>query len=129
MLLSIADGVDDVIQFITVLVIFVFVLGITMFVTKWVGKYQKMQNSGKNIDVLESVRISPSAYVEILRVGKKYIAVAVAKENVTYLCDVSEDELVFAEDGSVSALSFDSILSKVRGAIPTDKPDGKDEDI
>ena len=86
MLLAIS-GMDSVIQLITVLLIFVLVLAITLFVTRWIGKYQKMQNVGDNVQVLESMRISPSVCVEILKIGRKYVAVAVAKESVSFLLD------------------------------------------
>ena len=129
MLITLSSGMDGILQFITVLLIFVIVLAVTYFVTRWVGNYQKMQNSGNNIQIVESVRISPSAYVEILRVGKKYIAVAVSKENVTYLTDLSEDEITLREDSGVSTLDFGSILEKVKlgqnGSAPSN---GKQED-
>ncbi len=129
MLITLSSGMDGVLQFITVLLIFVIVLAVTYFVTRWVGNYQKMQNSGNNIQIVESVRISPTAYVEILRVGKKYIAVAVSKENVTYLTDLSEDEITLRVDGSVGALDFGSILEKVKIGQNNSAPsNGKQED-
>jgi len=114
MLAANSSGSSGIIQFITVLLIFVIVLGVTYFVTRWLGNYQKMQNTGRNVEVIESVRISPSAYVEILRVGKKYIAVAVSKDSVSMLTEISPEDIAEGSSESVSALDFGSILDKVR---------------
>ncbi len=127
--ITLSSGMDGVLQFITVLLIFVIVLAVTYFVTRWVGNYQKMQNSGNNVQIVESVRISPSAFVEILRVGNKYIAVAVSKENVTFLTELSGEELILHDDGSASALDFGSILDKVKKSNNIPAPsNGNQED-
>lgn len=102
------------IQFVTVLLIFVMVLVITMLVTRWIGKFQKMQNTGENVQVLESVRISPSACVEILKIGKKYVAVAVAKDGVTMLCELDETELDEKKYVQSNSDGFANILDTVK---------------
>lgn len=114
MLLTISDGADSVIQFITVLLIFVMVLVITMLVTRWIGKFQKMQNIGENVQVLESVRISPSACVEILKIGNKYIAVALSKDSVTMLCELDEAEISKENGNLANNDAFAGIFDRVK---------------
>ena len=70
-LLTVGDTIDGVAQFFTVIVIFILVLAVTLGVTRWIGKYQSRISTGNNIEVLESVRISPQSCAEILRIGKK----------------------------------------------------------
>lgn len=127
MLLSLSGGVDSIVQFLTVLVIFVLVLAVTFFVTRWLGQYQKMQNIGANVEVIEATRISPAAQVEILRVGQRYIAVAVTKENVTYLCDVPDEDIVI-RDSKAGYGSFSSILSKAKQNISDKTEKNMDDD-
>ncbi len=131
MLLAKSNGVDPFAQFMTVLLIFVLVLAITFFVTRWIGKFQKTQTTGATIEVVEATKISASAFAEIIRVGNKYIAVAVSKENVTFLCDVPEEDISFAKDGDISAVGFSNVLEMVKNNLPVKhdqhKSDGKDE--
>ena len=118
---------DGIIQFFTVLAIFVLVLVITLFVTKWIGQYQKIQSIGTNVQVVETCKISPSTYVEILKLGKKYIAVAVSKENTTYLCELDESDIDI-NSGSGSAMDFSGIFDKVKTNFTSRTPDDiKDE--
>ena len=120
-LLTVGDTIDGVAQFFTVIVIFILVLAVTLGVTRWIGKYQSRISTGKNIEVLESVRISPQSYAEILRIGKKYVAVAVCKEKVTLLCELDKEELDFSK--KEEQVSFAGILSQIVKTDSTIKTD------
>ncbi len=109
-------------QFITVLFIFVIVLAVTYAVTRWIGGFQKSQSRSGNIEVIESARIAPGVFLEIVRVGQKYVALSVSKDASSYICDVPEEDIRINTDGTSSALNFDGILNKMR-----DKIDGKED--
>ena len=128
MLISIADKADSVVQFLTVLLIFAVVLIVTFLVTKWLGNYQKQQGMGANIEIVDSARISPNAYVEILHIGTKYVAVAVSKENVSFLCELSEDEITMKEDRNMGAVDFKSIFAKAKVDMLEKKEQHEDSD-
>lgn len=106
-------GYDSFLDLITVLLIFVFVIAITLFTTKYVANYQKVQNAGKNIEVLETYRISQAKYIQIVRIGKKNVAIAVSKDTVTLLTTLEEDDISFLEvDGE--GKSFKEILASLK---------------
>ena len=54
-------------QLIGVLIIFVFVLIITYFTTKWVGGFQKIQMSKGNLMVLETIRIANGKFLQLVK--------------------------------------------------------------
>ena len=58
---------ESYLQFVAILIIFVLVLGLTYYVTKWLAGYQKEKGSGKNIEVLETGRIS--SYTSVFRMS------------------------------------------------------------
>ena len=105
-----AARTNSVVQFITVLLIFLFVLAITYFTTRLVGNYHKNTMQGSNIHVLETLRISSTKYIQLLKIGDKCIAIAVSKDNVTYLGEIEEESLSF--DNNKSNDSFKDILSR-----------------
>ncbi|MBQ2802537.1 MAG: flagellar biosynthetic protein FliO [Lachnospiraceae bacterium] len=80
-------------QLITVLVVFVLVLGVTAITTKWIADYQKQQGINCNIEVIETTRISNTKYIQIIRVGEKYMVIAVCKDTVTMLGEVPKEQL------------------------------------
>ncbi len=108
-LLSSSRG-SDIAQLLTMLIIFVVVLAASMWVTKWIGNYQKNQYASGNIEVIESSRIAPNKWVEIVRVGSKYKALAICKDTVTFLGDIDESELKREETSEKK--SFADVLSK-----------------
>ena len=98
-------------QFITVLLLFVIVLGITAVVTKWMASYQKQQSRNENIEVIETTRIANNKYIQIIRAGEKYMVIAVCKDTVTMLGEIPEGQLRKSEKTSVQK-SFRELLDK-----------------
>ena len=61
---------NNILQLITALFVFVLVLALTYFVTKWIAKSGAMQYRAKNIKVIETYKIAPSKYIQIIQIGK-----------------------------------------------------------
>ena len=119
MLLSLG-GYNSFLDLITVLLIFVFVIAITLFTTKYIANYQKVQSIGKNIEVLETYKLSQTKYVQIVKLGKKYAAIAVSKDTVTMLTTLEESDITFPEETGESR-SFKEILAGFKTKKAPDK--------
>lgn len=104
-------GSDSYAQFITVLVVFIVVLGVTAYVTKWIANYQKHQNVNRNIEVIETTRLDNNKWVQIVRVGETYKVLAVCRDTVTLLGEVPKDELREAETEG-ERISFKELFDK-----------------
>ncbi|WP_408070965.1 flagellar biosynthetic protein FliO [Butyrivibrio sp. JL13D10] len=83
---------SSIAQLFTVLVLFILVLAATYYVTKWIARYQKGNSFTANMEIMETCRISTTKYMQIVRVMNKYLVIAVCKDNVTLLTELSEDE-------------------------------------
>ncbi len=114
MLLTIPQRADSTAQFLTVLVLFVMVLAVTALVTRWIAGYQKQQNLNGNIEVIETQRIGPGKYLQIIRVGEKYLALAVCKDTVTMLAEVPKEQIAYKEAGGASSAGFNEIFEKIK---------------
>lgn len=114
MMLLLTAAYSGTAQFFTVLILFILVLWVTWAVTKWLAGYQKGRWTSGNIEMLESFRIASDKYVQIMRIGDKYLAVAVAKETVTLLAELDESSLVRKEEEAAGKMSFQELLEKVR---------------
>lgn len=125
MILSVSGRLDSYVQFITVLILFVFVLVITYFTSKWIAGYQKGKGLNSNIEMIESFRLTNNKYVQIIRVGQKYLAVAVGKDSVTMLTEIPEDQLLLSSDDNGGAHSFKELLEKVQQKSFLEKEDDR----
>lgn len=125
--LLLTRSIDSYIQFVTVLVIFVGVLGITALTTKWIANYQKQQGSNDNVQVIETARIAGNKYIQIVRIGEKYIAIAVCKDTVTMLGEIPGEQLklISASGGS----GFKELLAKAIGKSRTTSEEPKEKQL
>ena len=120
--LLIGSTLESLAQLVTLIVIFALVLAITYFATRWVGGIQKEKMIGSNVKVLETMRISNSKYIQILKIGNKCFAIAVCKDTITYLCEVNEEDLIYRENNSskLKSENFNAILEKFKKDKPQD---------
>ena len=98
-------------QFITILIVFVLVLGVTAFTTKWIAGYQKQQGENNNIEVVETSRLGNNKFIQIIRVGETYMVIAVCKDTVTILGEISGEQLKKPEFTN-SGFGFKELLDK-----------------
>lgn len=114
MLLAGQGTLESLAQFLTALLIFVFVLVITWLTTKYIGNLQKQRMTGTNIEIIETTKITPTKYLQIIRAGEKYLLIAVCKDTVTMLTELPKDSLAL-ENGSVSEqMDFKILLEKAK---------------
>lgn len=113
---------DSYVQFITVLILFVFVLAVTYVTTRWIANYQKGKAAGGNLEIVEAIRAGNNKYIQIVRAGSKYLIIGVGKDEIHMLGELSEDELVILKNKSSEGMDFGSILEKLK------KRSGKDND-
>ncbi|MBS7338963.1 MAG: flagellar biosynthetic protein FliO [Suilimivivens sp.] len=124
MLLAITTKTDSYIQFMTVLILFVLVLGIAYAVTRWIAKTQQGRVTAGNLEVIETCRITSNKYVQIIRAGDKYLVIAVGKDEIHMLAQLSEDELVLRSNGHSENPDFASVLDRVRKLKDKEKTKG-----
>lgn len=111
--------INSVIDLITVLVIFLFVLALTYYVTRWIAGYQKTKTAQGNLAVMEAIRVSNHQSIQIVRAGTdKYLVVGVSKDEMTLLATLTEEELQKlpqpAERTSKVGESFSDILEEFK---------------
>ncbi|MBQ4284501.1 MAG: flagellar biosynthetic protein FliO [Lachnospira sp.] len=117
----VSDRLESIAQLITLVLIFAFVVGLTYFATRLVGNVQKERQAGSNIKVLETMRISNTKYIQVVKIGSKCFAIAVCKDTVTYLCELKEEELFYSDATSqMGTDSFKAILDKFKKDKPED---------
>ncbi len=120
---SMSSRIEAFAQLLTLLIIFIFVLAVTYYVTRFVGYYQKNKLSGSNINILETMRIANNKYIQIVKIGSRVFAIAVAKDTVSYLCELDEDELIYKESSSGKMLINNDNFKEILEKFKKDKPE------
>lgn len=117
------SGLSNFMQFIGVLFIFLFVLAATYFTTKWMAGYQKVRHPGRNLRIVETMRLNQNNYIQIIQAGEVYLVIGVGKDEVTMLTTIDKDQLQDPEacenaNQAGTGESFQEILGKLKGRLP-----------
>ena len=119
-LLSLSASMESILQLISALLIFAFVLLITYFTTQWVGSYQKVRMKSRNLQVIESLSAGNNKSICLLKAGTEYLVVAIGKDEIHPLATLKEEQLTdvsFLDDGvesPVTGESFQEILGQLK---------------
>ena len=117
LLSSTSNRFDSIVQLLTLVLIFIFVLALAYVATRLTAGIQKGRLSGANVEIIETFKIAPTKYIQVVRVGGKYFSYVVCKDTVTLLGELTKDdisELHKAETGSTVNLNFKEIFDKLK---------------
>lgn len=115
MMLTATGSLDNFLRFVSALIVFLLVLGITYIVTRWIGSYQKVQLKNRNMQVVETLRIGNNRFIHLVKVADEYLVIGLGKDGIQLLSKL--------DDKSVQALnlpeetkqdSFQDILKKMK---------------
>lgn len=115
MILSAMSKLDSFVQLIAVLFIFIFVCILTYFSTRFIANIQKGQMNGSNFDIVDTFKIAPTKYIQIIRIADKYVAIAVCKDTVEVITEIEENALVISDkQNQIASFNFKEILEKAK---------------
>ena len=115
-------GWENIGELITVIAIFIFVVAVTYFTTRFVGTYEKERLRGSNIEVIESQRVALNKYIMIVRIADKVIAVSVSKNEMRMLTELDKDSVhEMTPGGTMDAIPFKEVLQKAKAKLTQKK--------
>lgn len=107
---------DSIVQLFTVLLIFIFVLALTYFTTRLTAGIQKGRYQNANVEIIETFKIAPTKYIQIVRIGEKYFSYVVCKETVTLLGELAKEDITASanKNENTAVVSFKDIFEKFK---------------
>jgi flagellar protein FliO/FliZ len=109
-----SSPLEGVVQLIVVFIMFLFVLALAYFTARFAGRFQGNIQSRSNIKILESARISNNKYIQIVKIGNRYFALGVGKDDVSCLAELQEEDLNLEQLENPTKGSFKDILSQLQ---------------
>lgn len=111
---GLSNTLESVLQLVVVLIMFLFVLGLAYLTARLAGRFQSNVQSRSNVRVIETARIGNNKYLQIVKIGERYFAIAVGKDDVTFLSELKEEELNLDALNSNTKGSFNDILAQLQ---------------
>lgn len=115
------NSFENFIQFLSLIVVFILLLVVVYFVTRWIGGMEQRQYGNKNIKIIEGSRVGPNKVIQIVQVGKKFFVLGIGKDEISYLGEVKEEDLTISEEKIKPLPDFKEILAKAKEKIPKNK--------
>jgi flagellar protein FliO/FliZ len=100
-------------QLVGVFILFIFILGATYLTTKIVGGVKLNQVKNSNFQVIETYKITQNKYLQLVKVGTRYIVLAIGKDNVNFITELKEDEISNLDQMVHNKVNFSDIMSKL----------------
>ena len=75
------------------LIAFILILAASYYVTKWYAKSGFIKKQTNNMEIIDTFSMGPNRQICIMRIGQKYIAVSVCKDQIRFLAEIPEDQL------------------------------------
>ena len=108
------SALEGVVELIILIIIFVIIIEATYYTTRFIGRFQNNQLKTSNFEVIEGFRISQGKHLAIVKIGSKYFALALGKDEITVITELSEDEIIHKDNNSqvFSTKDFSKYFSK-----------------
>ncbi len=117
------SGVESALKLVGLIILCAIIIAASYFTTRFVGKKQQNMSGGSNFRSIDVYRLGQNKYLQIIQAGKRYFLIAVSKDSVETIAELSEDDIVnFPSDKKVS---FKEIMAKV---VPEKKKSEEETD-
>ena len=124
------NAVNNFARFITMLIIFILVLLLTYYTTRFVAGAKKGSLKSANMEILECLQLGGGKCLQLLRIGSRYVVLAVSKEHVEMLTELDADEYIKTTESSGGKFT-EIFLKKMKGgsgaAADNENKEGSDE--
>lgn len=112
-MLAFIGGTNSIVQFITALLVFVFVVILTYFTVRWVGAFQKVQGANRNFEVIETYRITNNKFMQIVKIGTRYFLIGIGKDEINYIAELGENDIDLTKVPSMQD-NFQKVFDKAK---------------
>lgn len=106
-LLSGKSQLGSIAEVLALLIVFLLILAAAYYVTRYFGKTMTGYKMGGNIRLIETVRIAPEKYLQIVEVAERYFLLAVSKGNISLISELNKQDMKI-EIGAKKILSLHS---------------------
>lgn len=118
---------DSLLQLIGVSILFIFILAITYFTTKFVGGTKFNQLKHSNFQVIETYKVSQNKYLQIIKIGSRYFVIAINKDNIQTITELDENDIMLREPLKQS-IKFSEVISQITNRQKEKKQNDDQED-
>ncbi|NLJ91078.1 MAG: flagellar biosynthetic protein FliO [Clostridiales bacterium] len=113
MILSSAlSTLENVLQLLGLLILFIIILIATYFTTRFIGQFQTNKFKNSNFKVIESFKLSQGKFLMLINISSKYYVIALGKNEISVITELDEDDVIQVEEKEIGQIDFSKYLEK-----------------
>lgn len=113
-ILSTTSQIGSIAQVLAMLVIFSLILAAAYYVTRYFGKTMTGSRTNGRIQILDTVRLAPDKYLQIVEAGGRCFLLAISKGSISLISELDKKEIeALKVEENLPGPSFKEILKKV----------------
>jgi flagellar protein FliO/FliZ len=126
MFLSAYNSVENILQLVGIIIIFLIILAAAYAASVLVGKSQgaSYRHVERNMKLIETMRLGNGQFLQIVEIGSRYYVLSVTKEHIELITEITQEELNLADAADIS-VPFHDILDKMK--VKLDKKQKNDK--
>ena len=101
-------------QLLGLVFLLIIILVAAYYTSKIIANFKMGQLRKSNFQVIDSYRISANKLLQIIKVGNKFLVIAVGKDTITLLTELEESEVMIREFHQGDKQNFKQILEKFK---------------
>lgn len=110
--LGISDTrLSNVASLLGILAVCILVIAASYFFTRFVGGKQLSQQKNSNFKTIDTFHLAQNKYLMLLEVGRRYFVIAVCKDTVTMISELSQEDITVWKKSASNTTSFKNIFS------------------
>ncbi len=105
---------DSVWQLVGLVALLIIILVAAYYTSKFIGGIKLGQMKKSNFQVIDTYRVTPNKALQIIKVGNKYVVIAIGKDDIHLITELDESEVMLRESYQGEKQSFKQILDKLK---------------
>ncbi len=105
----------NILQLLGLVLLLVIILIAAYYTSRFVGRIKMGQSKDSNIQVIEAYRISTNKMLQIVKIANKYVVLGISKDNITFITELDESEVLEHNVNEGEKQSFRHIFEKIKG--------------
>lgn len=115
--------IENTFQLLGLIIIFILILIAAYFTSRLTGKSATSHLLNRNIKVIETYRLGPGRFLQIIEVSGSYLLIAVGKDKIDYLKELDPGKVITPENG-ITPYVFKDILRSFKKDKEKDNNEG-----
>lgn len=109
------SSANNVLELLGLVLLLIIILVAAYYTSRFVGRYKLGQLKDSNIRIIEAYKISTNKMLQIIKICDKYVVLAVSKDNITFITELDESQVLTHDINEGEKQSFRQIFDKIRG--------------